>query len=275
MMIEASSPFRDVLMKFLLRYPGETLDMFLNDNYIKDKQFSRYLEYLVKHKDGKPFRDYIQNNMVKRLITMVLSNYNLNMELQERNELQYQGIRIISLLIKFDDQWLSTQQELVDSLKQIWCDDAYQERHKNVEQLEYTHWKEPKLLVKILLHYFCHHPTDIDLLFQLLRATVDRFIPEFQFLRDFLENTVAQNYTVEWKRAAFFRFVELFPLGDMSQELKAKVLQLILIPCFAVSFERGETNKLVGGPPMPYQDSSDNVVSVFINKVSSCYLITN
>lgn len=86
-------------------------------------------------------------------------------------------------------------------------------------------------------------------------------------MRDFLENTVAQNYTVEWKRSAFFRFVEHFPLKTMSQELKAKVLQLVLIPCFAVSFERGETNKLVGSTPAPYQDSPDNVVSVFINKV--------
>lgn len=156
--------------------------------------------------------------MVKRLITMVLSNYiSLNLEPNERYELQYRSIRIISLLIKYDDQWLSTQQELVNALRQIWCDDAYQERHKNVRELEYTHWKEPKLLVKILLHYFCHHPNDIDLLFQLLRATVDRFIPEFQFLRDFLENTVAQNYTIEWKRSAFFRFVDLFPTNEMSQ----------------------------------------------------------
>nr|CAH7738954.1 unnamed protein product [Callosobruchus chinensis] len=140
--IEASSPFREVLMKFLLRYPAETLEMFLSDTYIRDKQFSRYLEFLLKHKDGKLFRDYITSNMVKRLINMVLSNYmNLTLEVHERNELQYQAIRIISLLIKFDDQWLSSQQELVDALKQIWCDDSYQERHKNVQQLEYTHWK--------------------------------------------------------------------------------------------------------------------------------------
>ncbi|XP_030767739.1 transcription-associated protein 1 [Sitophilus oryzae] len=270
MAIEASSPFRSVLMKFLLRYPAETLNMFLSDNFIKDKQFSRYLEYLIKDKDGKPFRDHIQTSMVKQLIVMVRSNYlNLNMTAQEKNELQFQGIRIISLLIKFDDEWLSTQPDLVEALKQIWCDDAYQMRHKNVEQLEYTHWKEPKLLVKILLHYFCNDPNNIDLLFQLLRATTDRFIPEFQFLRDFLENTVAQNYTVNWKRSAFFRFVELFSSNAMSQELKAKVLQLILIPCFAVSFERGETNKLIGerNSLMAYQDNTRNVVSVFINEL--------
>lgn len=35
MFIEASSPFKEVLMKFLLRYPIVTLDMFLDDAYIK------------------------------------------------------------------------------------------------------------------------------------------------------------------------------------------------------------------------------------------------
>lgn len=120
--------------------------------------------------------------MVPRLIALSMSNINVNPLLtdQERNELQYQSIRIISLLIKFDDQWLSTQTELIEALKQIWCKDEYQERHKKVDSLEYTHWREPKLLVKILLHYFCRHPYDVDLLFQLLRATTDRFIPEFQ-----------------------------------------------------------------------------------------------
>lgn len=181
MFIEASSPFKEVLMKFLLRYPTVTLDMFLDDSYIKNPQYSRYLEYLIKHKDGKVFRDHIQNQMVHRIIALALSNnVNSNLTVPERNELQYQSIRIISLLIKYDDQWLSTQLELVEALKQIWCNDEYQERHKKVDTLEYTHWREPKLLVKILLHYFCHQTNDIDLLFQLLRATCDRFIPDFQ-----------------------------------------------------------------------------------------------
>lgn len=181
MMIEASSPFREVLMKFLLRYPGETVEMFLEDSYIKDAQFSRFFEFLIKHKDGKPFRDYIQNNTIRRLIEMVtLSSGHVDLNLTQigRNEM-YQSIRIVSILIKFDDQWLSTQQELVETYKQVWCNDQYQERHKNVDTLEYAHWKEPKLLVKILLHYFCKHPNDIDLLFQLLRAMCDRFIPDF------------------------------------------------------------------------------------------------
>ncbi|XP_043599030.1 transformation/transcription domain-associated protein isoform X1 [Bombus pyrosoma] len=268
LMVEVSSPFRIPLMKFLLRYPTETLNLFLHDNNIKDQQWSRYLEFLIKQKDGKPFRDVLHGSTT-RLITMLLahSQTNSNLSHSEKSELQHQAIKIIAILIKFDEQWLSTQSQLVGALKQIWCNDEYQALHKKVESVEYCHWKEPKLIVKILLHYFRHHPNDIDLLFQLLRATCDRFIPDFQFLRDFLEHTVAQEYTVEWKRSAFFRFVDHFPTNNLSQELKANVLQLIVIPCFAVSFERGEGTKLIGGAPMPYQDNPENVVSVFISKI--------
>jgi hypothetical protein len=44
----------------------------------------------------------------------------------DKREMQYQSIRITSLLIKMDDQWLSSQHQLVNAYKQIWCDDQYQ-----------------------------------------------------------------------------------------------------------------------------------------------------
>ena len=36
---------------------------------------------------------------------------------------------------------------------------------------------------------------------------------------------------------------------------------------FQVSFERGEGDGLIGGPPSPEQDSNENVISVFVCKV--------
>ena len=36
---------------------------------------------------------------------------------------------------------------------------------------------------------------------------------------------------------------------------------------FQVSFERGEGDSLIGGPPSPEQDSHENVISVFVCKV--------
>ena len=115
------------------------------------------------------------------------------------------------------------------------------------------------------------------LLFQLLRALCGRFIADFQFLKDFLEKEVCEKYPVEWKRAAFFEFVKLWksPVTDQSQsgentvkiipqELKGKILQYVIIPAFAFSFDKGDGDKLIGSPPAPDQEDEANVVSTFI-----------
>ncbi|XP_015774341.1 PREDICTED: transformation/transcription domain-associated protein-like [Acropora digitifera] len=112
-----------------------------------------------------------------------------------------------------------------------------------------------------------HKPSEVELLFQLLLVFTIRHVPDFHFLRKFLDESVAKGYSVEQKRAVFFKFVELFHDQNFPQELKAKALQYVLIPMFQVSFERGEGDALIGGPPSPEQDSNDNVISVFIGKV--------
>jgi transformation/transcription domain-associated protein len=268
LLIEASSPFREPLMKFLLRYPAETVSVFLQDNNVKDQQWTRYLEYLIKHKDGKPFRDVLQGSSI-RLCTMAkgLSVNGIALAGTDRAEVVHQSIRLSFLLSRLDDQWLSGQATLAATLQELWCSSEYQELHARVDSVDFPHWQQPRLITKVLLRYFCHHPNEVDLLFHLLRALCGRFIPDFQFLRDFLENTVAQSYSVEWKRSAFFRFVDLFPQPEISQELKARILQYILIPCFSYSFENGQGESLIGSPAAPEQDNPDNVVSVFISRV--------
>ena len=119
------------------------------------------------------------------------------------------------------------------------------------------------MIVKVLLQYFKQHQdTEILLLFQLLRALCRRFVADFQFLKDFLEHEVCAKFSVQWKRSAFFEFIKLWKLGDaaLSQELKAKILQYIIIPAYANSFEKADTDLIIGGPPSPETDSDDNVV---------------
>lgn len=291
LLLEASSPFREPLTKFLQQYPSHTLELLLNETYIQDESVSRFLEYILKGESGRPFREILQQNPA-HLINMALGVVQSQAQLSpsppvpgmvgqlspsqsgsiicqsaSRNELQYQAIRTVSLLVQHDDQWLSGQPHLIECLRKVWISDDFQLRHQKADSVDFTQWKEPKLLAKCLLNYVKHHPNEIELLFQLLRAFTSRFIPDFEFLRDFLENTVANNYTVEWKRKAFFKFVELFHDNSFPQELKAKILQYIIIPSFAVAFERGEGERLIGGPPTPDQDLPDNVISMFINKV--------
>ncbi|KAL3832377.1 hypothetical protein ACJMK2_024027 [Sinanodonta woodiana] len=274
LLMEAGSPFREPLLKFLLRYPSQTIELLLNDVHIKDMQFLRFFEYLLKSKDGQQFRDFMKMQTLK-LVTMATGSGQTPTPPQTptgtaitpaRSDLEFQAILIIHILVRFDDKWLSTQPQLVNCLKKIWISDAFQER-KRQEVADYGHWKAPAMLIKCLLNYFRHNTSDIELLFQVLRCFTSRYVPQFQFVKDFLENIVAATYPVEWKRRAFFRFVEVFHDISWQQDLKAKILQYILIPSFQISFETGEGEELIGGPPAPEQDNPENVVSLYINKV--------
>nr|XP_042899044.1 transformation/transcription domain-associated protein isoform X5 [Parasteatoda tepidariorum] len=276
LLMEAGSPYREPLIKFLKRYPTQTIELLLSDQNIYEEQVTRFSEYLLKNQEGKAFREVLQQNPTKlvsmafganQTTTPVTSTITGVTHVPIIHEIQFQAIRTVSLLAKLDDEWLSEQHQLVACLRKIWISKDFQDRHLKADSVDYTQWKEPKLLAKCLLNFVKHHPNEIELLFQLLRAFTGRFIPDFEFLRDFLENTVANNYTVDWKRMAFFKFVELFCDDNFSQDLKAKILQYILIPSFAVAFEKGEGERLIGGPPAPEQDQNENVMSVFINKV--------
>ncbi|XP_044312545.1 transcription-associated protein 1 isoform X1 [Drosophila rhopaloa] len=259
LMIEASSPYREALLKFLQRFPAETVDLFLMESIMVDPQWNRFFIFLLKHEMGSPFRSVIKNSKYNRLL--IYLNFNSELPKTYKYEVNYQAVLIIFTLMESDDQWIPTRQDIVDALKNCWQSNLYSTCSENVA-CDLWH-----LIGKILLLYFSNNTNDIELLFQLLRALCFRFIPDVYFLRDFLQNTVAQSFTVTWKRSAFFYFVENFNNSTISEELKAKIITAVIIPCFTVSFDKGEGNKLIGAPPTPYHEDEKNIVSVFINKV--------
>lgn len=115
------------------RYPKETLDLLMNDINIKDQQWSRFIIYLMRHPDaGLAIREALQTPKKPRLLQLLAVNNSAaaaaTATQTERNEMQFQAIRIISLLIKYDDQWLSAQHDLIELLKNIWCSDSYHVR---------------------------------------------------------------------------------------------------------------------------------------------------
>eukprot|EP00094_Tigriopus_californicus_P003836 TCALIF_03692-PA protein Name:"Similar to TRRAP Transformation/transcription domain-associated protein (Homo sapiens)" AED:0.01 eAED:0.01 QI:3/1/1/1/1/1/3/160/3083 len=279
LLIEPGSILREPLIGYLIKYPSETVEYFTNDITAKDPQNGRFIEFIMKHQEGKVFREALKLKIGK-LIGMIMGTNQLPTPIQQQNQpqitpkeradIQLVCIRMVWVMVKHDREWIKDQQSLVDALKRVWNQDAYHDKYTKGDTVDYSQWKGPKVLVKIMLEYFkLHQNTEILLLFQLLRALVGRYIADFQFLKDFLENEVCQVYSTQWKRAAFFEFVRLWNLAEsnLSQDLKGKILQFIIIPCFSLSFEQGEGDSLIGSPPSPDQDNPENVVSTFINSI--------
>ncbi|XP_077554082.1 transformation/transcription domain-associated protein-like isoform X4 [Haemaphysalis longicornis] len=253
LMVEAGSPFQAPLRRFLERHPATALELLLAEPQVQDEQLNRFVEQLLR--EGEPFRAALERSpaLGERLAQL----------LDEGPEpLQRLAVRLVAAVARKEPQFLAERPALVARLRAVWVSDAFQSGGGGLAQ-----WREPKLLCRCLLGVVRQRPHEIELLFQLLRAFTGRFLPDFGFLREFLDSWAARGQTVEWKRAAFFRFVEAFAGGTFPQPLLAKVLQQLLIPAFAAAFERGQGEALIGGPPQPERDSPDNVISVFINRV--------
>ncbi|XP_061912070.1 transformation/transcription domain-associated protein isoform X1 [Entelurus aequoreus] len=270
MLIEAGSPFREPLIKFLTRHPSQTVELFMMEATLNDPQWSRMFMSFLKHKDAKPLRDVLASNPNRFVTLLVPAGTAATVRpgspstTTARLDLQFQAIKIISIIVKNDEGWLAGQHSLVNQLRRVWVSEAFQERHRK-DNMAATNWKEPKLLAYCLLSYCKRNYSEIELLFQLLRAFTGRFLCNMTFLKEYMEEDIPKNYSILQKRALFFRFVE-FNDPHFNDELKAKVLQHILNPAFLCSFEKGEGEQLLG-PPNPEGDNPESITSVFITKV--------
>ncbi|XP_017273988.1 transformation/transcription domain-associated protein isoform X3 [Kryptolebias marmoratus] len=270
MLIEAGSPFREPLIKFLTRHPSQTVELFMMEATLNDPQWSRMFMSFLKHKDAKPLRDVLASNPNRFVPLLVPAGTAATVRpgspstTTARLDLQFQAIKIISIIVKNDEGWLAGQHSLVSQLRRVWVSEAFQERHRK-DNMAATNWKEPKLLAYCLLSYCKRNYSEIELLFQLVRAFTGRFLCNMTFLKEYMEEEIPRNYSIAQKRALFFRFVE-FNDPHFNDELKAKVLQHILNPAFLYSFEKGEGEQLLG-PPNPEGDNPESITSVFITKV--------
>ncbi|XP_041818147.1 transformation/transcription domain-associated protein [Chelmon rostratus] len=270
MLIEAGSPFREPLIKFLTRHPSQTVELFMMEATLNDPQWSRMFMSFLKHKDAKPLRDVLASNPNRFVPLLVPAGTGATVRpgspstTTARLDLQFQAIKIISIIVKNDEGWLAGQHSLVSQLRRVWVSEAFQERHRK-DNMAATNWKEPKLLAYCLLSYCKCNYSEIELLFQLLRAFTGRFLCNMTFLKEYMEEEIPRKYSIAQKRALFFRFVE-FNDPHFNDELKAKVLQHILNPAFLYSFEKGEGEQLLG-PPNPEGDNPESITSVFITKV--------
>uniref|UniRef100_A0A668A4B5 Transformation/transcription domain-associated protein n=1 Tax=Myripristis murdjan TaxID=586833 RepID=A0A668A4B5_9TELE len=227
MLIEAGSPFREPLIKFLTRHPSQTVELFMMEATLNDPQWSRMFMSFLKHKDAKPLRDVLASNPNRFVPLLVPAGTAATVRpgspstTTARLDLQFQAIKIISIIVKNDEGWLAGQHSLVSQLRRVWVSEAFQERHRK-DNMAATNWKEPKLLAYCLLSYCKRNYSEIELLFQLLRAFTGRFLCNMTFLKEYMEEEIPRNYTIAHKRALFFRFVE-FNDPHFNDELKAKV----------------------------------------------------
>jgi transformation/transcription domain-associated protein len=137
--------------------------------------------YLLNHKNGQSFKNIMEtkSNRLTELIIKDRNSYRVGGQVTPHNfkdefEAQKQAVTIVYTLVQLNNQWLPTQVMIVNALKTIWANDLHKSNDLNIVC---NFWHQ---VARILLHYFEHDPSDIHLLFQLVKVFNMRFVPDFQ-----------------------------------------------------------------------------------------------
>uniref|UniRef100_A0A914VHX2 Transformation/transcription domain-associated protein n=1 Tax=Plectus sambesii TaxID=2011161 RepID=A0A914VHX2_9BILA len=270
--LEPGINWRIPLLRYLIRYPLETIQFLVQENNMRVEACRGLFLWLIKQEESGPLRQILTedpsfiNNLLNGQTTA--NNQDVASEVP-LSSLEVLALRLISALSKRDPEWIAKNQHLINRIRSLWNDEKFKARYKS-ESSDHTKFEAPKLAVKCMLRYFRTNPNDIDLLFDICQCFVGRLSTDFSFVRSFLENEVVATYTVEWRRLAFKRAVDLY-VGDYAKSggptLIVKILQYVILPCLAFSLEHGDGDKLIGSLPAPDEQNNENLVSLFVSRV--------
>lgn len=268
LMNQILNPFKVPFTRYLSRYPSNTVDFLLNHNSVRCEEYGLFLEFLLNSEEGKVFKETLKSRSI-RLMQMFLAptQPDLHLTKEEKMEIRFRAIRIVSMLIDYDNNWLTTQTQLITVIKQVWYKNEYLHYHKDIENVKSNHLVEPEILLKVFIHYLQNNPEEFDFLFNILKIFRMNFVSNVTILSDFLDKVMAQTYDIQWKRKAFSKFIGNFQGKRVSDELKADILHHIVYKCFEASFKKNEVFDLIGTAPSPNTDDPRNLISIFINKV--------
>lgn len=273
LVLPVSSPFRKPLLAFLAKEPRVALDWLLSDEALIDQTSLYFLLSLLKSQDAELTRgfcaalssDAVLLARVERLLRGSLPESGIGALEIAPGSLRYVGVRLLELLVQHDAQWISERHELVAALRATLTRSDYLPQFRQLHALDWEFWNEPKFVVRVLLEYYKRHTDEFDLLFDLLPCLTAQLPLNLAFFSRFLDEELVPGFSIDQKRRAFFRFMQLFTDASVSAERKANILQYVIIPTFAYEFERGAQDALIGTAPSPEAlDSPGDVVGVLL-----------
>ncbi|KAL3681984.1 hypothetical protein R1sor_000006 [Riccia sorocarpa] len=270
-----NSPYRVPLAKFLNRYTAEAVDYFLA-RLTQPAYFRRFMD-IIRSEIGQPLREELSKSSAK-VINCCFSHVHpaptpdeggsaigmpgpstsagpaptgasetfMGMSTAggtavQTPEVHFQGVALISAVVKLMPDWLKTQRNVFDALVRIWQSPARQARLLNEQSLSLNQVKESKRLIKCFLNYVRHDKSEVDVLFDMLSIFLVRTRIDYTFLKEFFMVEVAEGYTPQEKKAILVRFLNLFQTKTLPQELLVVSMQMLILPMLTHAFENNQS----------------------------------
>lgn len=157
-------------------------------------------------------------------------------------ELQTQGFRLVEVLSRMDNQYLSQHNDVVRAMRWLWRSRGRHYRLLHEEEMPPRYHNESFLLSKFLVSYSKATPDDTDVLFDLIRVFLQPFASlDFSFIKNFLVDSMTNVLTSTQKSQVLQRFLTLLS-GDGTEETKVLSCQMLIMPIL----EQGDPSEVFG-----------------------------
>ncbi|KAK6104161.1 FAT domain family protein [Brugia pahangi] len=271
---ENSTSWRYPLMKYLTRFPLETLRFFLIGNNICDQRNRELFKYVVKHEEAVAIQQKLMedNSFLLRLLQGEAMDEASNWIKCDLSiyDMEMLAMKLIVSIGKRHSKWAgSGAGEIVKVIQSLWNDKDFRIRYTCKDYLEGPRYDVPKLAALIMLRYFKANIDRIDILFDLCHVFTNNYIGDFTFVRLFIEKEVIPKYPIEWRQNALKRIVAMFEKDSATaHDLNVvKMLQYIVIPSLHYAFERYDVDVVVGTPAKPDDVDDKNLISLVCQKI--------
>ncbi|KAI9362471.1 FAT domain-containing protein, partial [Zopfochytrium polystomum] len=225
-----SSPFRPPLIKFMNRYPTDTVDYFLER--LGHQSFSRFFLQVL----GSPSAQQLRSEVIGNISKLLAATY------EHVDTRRASGAFIVGELLKHEVDWLLNEPSLLSHLKAHWL--HIQGLQMPLDQLS-SDGQEVRQVLDIFIVICSKNHNELDLLFYIMEAFRMNSLQDLTFVKIFLYNEVFQHYTPGEKRLVLQEFFQRFKQGVISQQMAAVCLRFLITPMLQTSFSKNDVGTII------------------------------
>ncbi|CAO3644378.1 unnamed protein product [Mucor hiemalis] len=223
-----SSPFRPNLIKYLNRYPTETIAYFYDR--LDKPGHNRLFVDILNTENAVQIRDEV----AKSPKLLVEKTFNI----ADNTYLHFQGVLVVRQIVDFDSNWLTGHPELLEALLVLWKSPSRFDAMKKDDAQGLQTTQESMFLSQIFISYLRENPDSIEVLFELCTLFAQESVMDLSYLRDFFLTNVALKYTAKRKHDIIEKFLQQFNDKSITSYSRMMTLRHVINPALLVSISR-------------------------------------
>lgn len=228
------SPFRKPLVKYLNRYPKESLAFFLAR--FKEESYGRFFGQIL----ADPESEALRNAVVADTDNFTSTAFGLDVMDEKRNTAAINGIYIAHSICSYSStkRWLVSHADLRNKLlssgreleRKLRSDSLPPDERLRVEQAE-------DQLMNICTTYLAEALHDLDFLFEVIDGLSADEFKRTLALPKFIYNHIIVNESIDYRRSVIMRCLDLYGQRACSQKTKTYAFRHLVNPIFAMDVQ--------------------------------------